>query len=310
MTYLLVGILLIVAVLAALPWLTERRRLPMDKTARRSAPGHFVRLSDGETHYEWHGPARGPVLVLIHGLTTPSWVFAGLVRGLGMMGFRVLSYDLYGRGFSSRPTTPETRHFFIRQLRELLDVLGVDEPVALLGYSMGGAIATIFAAEEPTRVSRLILVAPAGIDYTPAPLLARARETGLLGDWLWGLLGAREVIRASRQPEGQPSAIPEIETLVRRETQTKGYLPAVLSAERHMLTEYLEDEHRALGHDFVPVLSVWGEEDGTIPLSSLGKLTEWNRGAYKVVIPGAGHGLVHTHPREILDALQEHLREV
>lgn len=296
--------------LAALPWLAERWRRAMNRAARRVAPGRFVRLSDGDTHYEWHGAAHGPVLILTHGLTTPSWVFAGLVRGLGMMGYRVLSYDLYGRGFSDRPRRPQTRQFFIRQLRELIAALEIDGPVTLMGYSMGGAIATIMASEEPARVERLILLAPAGIAYRPAPLLARARRWGSLGNWLWGVLGARHLRRAARAGEGLPTAIPEMHRLMVRETGFRGYLRSVLSAERHFLTERLEEEHLGIVLNGVPVLSVWGEEDRTIPLSALGRLTEWNRDAYKIVIPGAGHALVYTHPKQILEALQEHLREV
>lgn len=296
--------------LAVLPGVIERRRIPIDKNARRVAPGNFAKLSDGLTHYQWHGSPTGPVMVLIHGLTTPSWVFDGLIRGLGMMGFRVLTYDLYGRGYSDHPRTRQTRHFFIRQLRELLDELGIDEEITLLGYSMGGAIATIYAAEEPDRVDRLILVAPAGLDYRPAPILERAALWGFTGDWLWGLLGARELRRTMCAATPTPSVIPDLAARVDRELGTQGYLRSVLSAERHFLGEDLSDEHREIARMYVAVVSIWGEKDRVIPLSALGRLTELNRDAYKFTVPGAGHALCCTHPKEILEAIQENMREV
>ncbi|EEB85586.1 alpha/beta fold hydrolase [Roseobacter sp. GAI101] len=82
----------------------------MNDVARGSAPGQFAELSRGVTHYEWVGPARGPVAVCVHGLTTPSFVWRSITKGLVLMGFRTLIYDLYGRairiGQADRRTAP------------------------------------------------------------------------------------------------------------------------------------------------------------------------------------------------------------
>jgi pimeloyl-ACP methyl ester carboxylesterase len=64
-------------------------------------------------------------------------------------GHRVLTYDLYGRGYSDRPGGEQDARFFIRQLEDLLEHQGVTQPVTLLGYSMGGAIGAAFAAKHP-----------------------------------------------------------------------------------------------------------------------------------------------------------------
>ena len=297
-------------VAGAAPWLIEARRGRADPVALADADGEFAILGHGATYFRWHGAGHGPVLVLVHGLSTPSWVFTGLIPGLTMLGFRVLSYDLYGRGLSARPGIAQDRALFVGQLSELLESQGLSEPVSLLGYSMGGAIATAFAAAHPGRVERLILLAPAGMVYRPAPLLARAARSGLLGNWLWGLLGARILRQAARAQARQPTTIPDFEARIGRECATRGYLPAILSSERHMLAERLEAEHRALAAAGLPVVAIWGEEDTTIPLAAMGLLAQWNRTAYQFVIPGATHALIHTHPKEILQALEEHLREV
>lgn len=297
--------------LIAAPFLLELDRKPVTDRTRRKAPGQFARLSDGVTHYQWHGLTNGrQTLVCVHGLTTPSWVFDGLIPGLTELGFRVLSYDLYGRGFSDRPDGVQDADFFVRQLDELLQDQGVGGDIFLMGYSMGGAIATAFAAQEPGRVFRLILLAPAGIDYSPAPLLRRAREWGWFGGWLWGLLGARHLRRGARRDAGQTRVFHDLPRRIRAETRTRGYLRAVLSSERNMLTGVQEREHRALKAQGVATLGIWGETDTVIPISSLGKLTQWNRDARGVVVPGAGHGLGYTHPDEVLAAITENLREV
>jgi len=306
--------LIALAGIAALPWLLEARRGRADPIALAEADGEFAVLGHGATYFRWHGagdgPVGGPVLVLVHGLSTPSWVFSGLIPGLTMLGFRVLTYDLYGRGLSARPKVRHDRTLFVRQLAELLDSQGLREPVSLLGYSMGGAIATVFAATHPDRVSRLILLAPAGMVYRPAPLLARAARLGWLGNWLWGMRGAALIRKGAQQDAKGPTAIPDLYTRISRETATKGSLRAVLSSERNMLAEHLETEHRAIAKTGLPVLAIWGEQDETIPIASMGMLTQWNRNAYQSVIPGVGHALGYTRPKEILADIEEHLREV
>jgi len=154
MTWLIFILLLIVVI--GLPWILEKRRKPMSQALRKNAPGNFAELSQGVTHYQWIGPVRGPVAVLIHGLSTPSAVWQDVAQGLADAGYRVLAYDLYGRGFSDAPSGKQDAEFFVTQLDEILADQGLAEDLTLVGYSMGGAIATAFAATEPHRMKRVI----------------------------------------------------------------------------------------------------------------------------------------------------------
>lgn len=302
----MIGMLLILLVAGfAAPFFIERLRPEMDDDARAAAPGQFVSLSDGLTHYQWHGPADGPVLACVHGLTTPSYVYSALVPSLAEAGFRVLTYDLYGRGFSDRPKGAQTRAFFIRQLRELLQDQGIGDGVMLMGYSMGGSVATVFAAAEPTWVNRLILLAPAGMIHNPGRLAELARKIPVLGDWLILALGGWQLRRGARMQSGPPEVVADMADRQVLETSLRGYLPAVLSSQRNLLAETLEEEHRALAALGMPIAAIWGEADTVIPISALGKLAEWNRDARQVVIPGAGHGLAYTHPAEVIEAIAE-----
>lgn len=300
----------LVALVILAPFLREALRGGVSSARKGLIEGSFARLSDGLTYYHWHGVATPHVIVLIHGLTTPHWVFSGLVRGLNLMGYQVLVYDLYGRGLSDRPRVPQTPQFFVNQLTELLDDQGLAGPVSLLGYSMGGSIATLYAATYPERVDRMILLAPAGIDYVPPQPLRFAGPTGFVGSWVWHLLGPRAIRSWARRDASGPTVIPDLEKRMRAEVARRGYLRSVLSAHRETLGIDMQDIHRDLGKTSIPALAIWGAEDQTIPFSAMGKLTQWNRNTRHHVVEGCGHALPHAAPNEIVTAITTFFREV
>ena len=140
------------AYLAVWPFYYERRRPRIGPTQRHGADGEFAQLSQGVTHYRWSGSARGPVAVVIHGLATPMISMDAIAKGLGDIGYRVLAYDLYGRGLSDAPKGAQDRAFFLRQLSDLLAHHNLREDITLAGYSMGGAIATAFAFSSWNKI--------------------------------------------------------------------------------------------------------------------------------------------------------------
>ena len=109
MTWFIVILLGVIAV----PVVIEVTRKRMNDSARKTATGQFATLSQGVTHFEWFGPQRGAIIVCVHGLTTPSFVWRGLTRGLAIMGYRVLTYDLFGRGYSDKAKGAQSSDFFL-----------------------------------------------------------------------------------------------------------------------------------------------------------------------------------------------------
>ena len=116
----MIWVVVILAGLIAVPLTIEAMRTPMSEARQDKAPGQIALLSQGRTHYQWLGPERGPVAVCIHGLTTPSFVWRGLARGLALMGFRVLVYDHSGRGYSASASGRQGAAFFLTQYNDLL----------------------------------------------------------------------------------------------------------------------------------------------------------------------------------------------
>jgi pimeloyl-ACP methyl ester carboxylesterase len=298
---------LLIAALAALaiwPFAREAMRKPMNDAVRSNAPGQFAQLSQGITHYRWIGPVRGPVAVCVHGLTTPSMVWDAVANGLALMGFRVLVYDLYGRGYSDRAPGLQDQDFFIRQLTDLLDDQGITEDVTFLGYSMGGAIVSAFAARHPERVLRLILLAPAGMGHDLGKLAKFTRDTPILGDWLMLLRYPAAHRKGTEAERALPSEVDGIIDYQQAELAKRGFVPAVLSSLRGMLPHKLEEAHRQISRDGIPVLAIWGREDVVIPISAMGQLAQWNRVARHEVIEGAGHGLTYTHATAVLRTIE------
>jgi len=296
-------LLAVLAALAVVPFLREWLRPRMADGARQSAPGRFANLSRGLTHYRWLGPEDGPVAVCVHGLTTPAYVWTPIAEGLAAKGFRVLVYDLYGRGHSDRPRGLQDADFLVGQLEELLASQEVTGDFTLLGYSMGGAIAASFTARHPDRVRQLVLLAPAGMGHDLGPAARLMAQLGIFGSWLMHLVYARSYRSATDAERTLESRIEGIVDLQQAELRYRGFIPAVLASMRGILDEPMADSHRKVCAAAVPVLAVWGGEDDVIPIAGKATLREWNPDARHAVIEGAGHALAYTHPDEVLSAL-------
>ena len=126
--------------------LAEARLKPLNDAARAEAPGSFAALSHGQIHYRLEGPENGPLVVLVHGFSTPNFIYQQNVEALNAAGFRTLRFDHYGRGWSDRPSTKYDIDFYDTALVELLAHVGIDEPFGLVGLSMGGPIVAEFTA--------------------------------------------------------------------------------------------------------------------------------------------------------------------
>lgn len=309
MIWVLLVLFLVLAAIIAVPFLREARKPAMTDEHRRSLPGDFAQLTRGKTYYRWLGKARGPVAVCVHGLTTPSFVWGPIAAGLGALGFRVLVYDLYGRGYSDRPSGPQDSPFFVAQLSELLDDQGIQDDITLLGYSMGGAIATAFAATFPEKLRQLVLIAPAGMGHDLGPIATLVNTRPFLGRWLMLAMYGQSLRRSTEEERELPSAIENIVDLQQNELNYRGFVPAVIASMQGILTEDREQDLRDLSGEGVPVLAIWAKEDDIIPITGLGKLAQWNRTVRHEVIEDAGHALAYTHTAEVMNAMRDLMRD-
>lgn len=300
-------ILALLAFVAAAPFLAELTRKGLTQSRLKQAPGEIAHLPDGPTHYRWSGPENGPIMVCIHGLSTPSYVFAATERSLASQGYRVLTYDLYGRGYSARPPGDQNAEFFTAQLHHLLKHQEILNEISLLGFSMGGQIAAAFAADEVDRVDELVLVAPAGLAQAEASGRSDIWTAPFIGGWLTRLFGGMVLRRELIEHRSVATVVPNFEDMQAAETRTRGFLPALLSSRRHLLSQSSEGDFQRIARAEIPVLAIWGTEDPIVPLSAMGVLARVIPDAQHVQIQGASHNLLQTHPREVAEALKQFL---
>lgn len=118
-----------------------------------------LRRSDVTDEPRPPGEPQGPPVVFLHGLimdNLSSWYYT-LAPAVALT-HEVVCYDLRGHGRSTRPRSGYRLEDAVDDLFGVLDGLGVDGPVHLVGNSFGGTIAIAAALWRPGRVAGLGLI--------------------------------------------------------------------------------------------------------------------------------------------------------
>jgi pimeloyl-ACP methyl ester carboxylesterase len=108
------------------------------------------------------GQPNGRTIVLLHGMNFSGFYFAGPIDVLRKEGFRVVVTDQIGFGRSSKPIIPYNFHDMALNTRKVLQHLGIAK-AAIVGHSMGGMLATRFAASYPDMTERVVIYSPIGV---------------------------------------------------------------------------------------------------------------------------------------------------
>lgn len=246
------------------PYLGETEEL--NEITRASAPGSFVQLSDGITHYELGGPENGQPVVFVHGFSVPYFIWDPTFNFLTGSGFRVVRYDLFGRGFSDRPKARYEIDLFCKQLKELLDTLGFEQ-INLIGLSMGGPITGTFTTRFPERVQKLVLIDPAGASPVTLPRLLKALTTPGFGELALGLFGRGQLMKDVKSDFYEPKHVKAFVAKYMVQMKYKGFMRALLSTMRNGMLGDFSPTYRKIGKQDTPTLLFWGRDDRTVPFA-------------------------------------------
>ncbi|MFP4500083.1 MAG: alpha/beta fold hydrolase [Candidatus Hydrogenedentota bacterium] len=302
---------LAMAVLAA--WLVpQAERRPLDDTARAEleTEGHrFVRLSGGYTHFEGTGPPDGCPVVLVHGFSSPMFIWDHQVAALAGAGFHVLRYDLYGRGYSDRPAGCYDEDRFDRQLLDLLDSQHLHGPVDLIGLSMGGAIAVHFTDRHPERVRRLGLIAPAGMMSLPAA--SKLLLVPGLGWWILRVFGDGIITRQMpRGLAGDTDCLHRFVSAYEQQLRFRGYKRSLQNSMKNYDLAHMDPVYRRVGQQRGRTgILLWGTADTVVDYG----LHERVRGYIPWLtfhpVPGGGHATNYADASQVNPALVAFLRQ-
>jgi pimeloyl-ACP methyl ester carboxylesterase len=209
---------------------------------------------------------EGEPVVLVHGLSG-SWRWWESILGPLAERHRVHVLDLPRLG--RRLTAPELTHW----LAGWVEAAAL-ERIDLVGHSLGGLVAAEFAAQEPRRVRRLVLVAPAGI---PCGRHLLTRGIRLLGA-LWDVHDRLPTIAGDAFRAGPLSLLHG----------------AVFASHRDLSAE--------LASVHATTLLVWGDDDRLMPARIA---SEWHEilPAAQLVRLQCGHVPMWEAPRELVSCL-------
>jgi pimeloyl-ACP methyl ester carboxylesterase len=123
--------------------------------------------ANGLTHHVLEWPARAPVAtaLLLHGFMDAAATWDLVAPALAEAGLRVLAPDLRGFGEGARIPAGGYYHFpdYVFDVADLVDALvPAGSPLVVVGHSMGGTVATLYAGSFPERVTRLVVAEGAG----------------------------------------------------------------------------------------------------------------------------------------------------
>ena len=264
----------------------DLERLELDQSVRDSAPGQFVALNDGVTHYELAGPAEGQVVVLAAGFSVPYYIWDPTFRALVDSGFRVLRYDYYGRGYSDRPDIPFTQDLYVRQLAELLNALHITGSVDVVGISFGASVVTSFADRYPERVRALAYFGPA---FRRPYLLGPLERHPMAWNFFAAVFQERVWAQTQLQDFLRPERFPDWPTRYHVQLQYKGFRRARLSEMVSNETVDQWDQLTRVGRHPRPVLVIWGKQDRTVPFEDSGPLLMVMPRARLLAVDSAAH---------------------
>ena len=283
-------ILILGGVYVAAGW-HERELTPEERAEH--APGQTVEIENGTIHYLDRGPSDGPVIVMVHGFSTPHFIFEQNAAALIEAGFRVIQFDHFGRGWSDRPRTMYDVAFYDQELLQVLDALNLKDPVGLVGLSMGGVITAEFVANHPERVSKLFLFVSAGLKQVGNPDSFRNKLilAPVIGDWIWRVAARPVLLGDGQYNESKLAPENRLQGDVTEQMNYKGYFPALLSSFRHLPMRDRDETFSRAGLSEVPIMAVFGGADETIDVESAERLKELAPEAKVEVIEDGTHGL-------------------
>jgi pimeloyl-ACP methyl ester carboxylesterase len=253
----IIGVFLVTAIGVQL--YMNSQLLPFDDEARKKAPYNMIKLSDGYTHYR-HSAGDGQTVVLIHGSSTPLFMWNGIFESLAETGMNVIAYDQYGRGWSDRPEIDYNYELYDRQLDELIKALNLQTPVDMVGTSWGAMVTAYYVEHHPDNVRKVGLISPGGY-MKEIPLVYQLMRAPILGDWVMDVFGKAITLAPVKEAASLEHKVPDILGQYEQMVNYQGYLTASTSLFRNIDFDRTTQSYKSVGESGKPTQVIWGSAD-------------------------------------------------
>tara|TARA_A100001388_G_scaffold232838_1_gene185618 strand:- start:411 stop:1331 length:921 start_codon:yes stop_codon:yes gene_type:complete len=220
---------------------------------------NFIDLEEGFTFYNAanQNSQKTPV-VLIHGFSVPSYIWAPTYKMLKEKGFYVISIDLYGRGNSKNIDGDYTDKLFANQVLQLLNHLNIDK-ADFVGLSNGGRVISKIADTKSEIIGRLIYVASSSFMKKTKALETDVSEKEVREfiDNNYSTI-AKGQLQDFKYPEKFEGWDDKYEELLRY----KGFARALISTTKNHYT--MDEIHKNINNLNIPVYMIWGDSDKVV----------------------------------------------
>ena len=269
----------------------------------------FAKATDGTRLYykDW---GKGRPVVLLHGWPLTGDTFDDAAIALAEQGFRSIVPDRRGFGRSEQPWNGYDYDTFADDVKAILDDAGVSEPVALVGFSMGGGEVARFQTKYPGRTSAAVLISA----VVPYMLKTDGNPNGVpqatFDEMTAGMKKDREHFFTGFFKDfygvGALSSPVSDEVLMNswRQTMMAGLHPTLAAAKAFATTDFRPD----LASFKSPTLIIHGTDDKTVPIDATGRESaKAIRGARLIEYDGSAHGLFAIDKERLIKDLTEFL---
>ncbi|NYJ06791.1 alpha/beta fold hydrolase [Petropleomorpha daqingensis] len=261
-------------------------------------------------HFDDHGSGR-PV-VLIHGYPLDGRSFEKQERLLLQNGFRVITYDRRGFGWSSQPSTGYDYDTFAADLKVLLDALDLSD-IVLAGFSMGtGEVTRYLGRYGSDRVRKAVLMGA----VPPFLLKTGDNPEGVDGSVFEGI---KQAVLADRPAyfttffDNFFNVDTYRGTRISDEACQAAFVTALAMsplAAHDCVDAWLTDFREDVARIDVPTLLIHGDADRILPYSATAaRLPALMKDLTVVTVEGGPHNVAWTHPEVVNPALLDFVRD-
>ncbi|BBH67794.1 hydrolase [Actinoplanes sp. OR16] len=241
-----------------------------------------------------HRPGTGPTLVFLHYWGGSSRTWQPVIDRLGERA--TVTIDARGWGGSRHLPGPYSLDRMAQDVSRVVSEAGLTSYV-VIGHSMGGKVAQLFASTHPRELAGVALVGPGPAKPAPAVTPAYQQQLAQAYDSAESVAGARDHVLTATALSNEAKAQVVADSLSAASPEARTAWPL------HGIAEDITAAARAIA---VPVLVVAGEHDVVEPVGVLrtNLLPYLTRAEFRV-LPGTGHLM----PLEAPDALAQAIAE-